>query len=174
MRRVGVLMLYPEDDPQGQLRATALRWDLGDADWDTIRRRAVLRLAPDVILANGDPAVRTMQQLSRTILVIFVAGSDPVADGLVLSLAHPGGNPTGTGLYVFEPSLGAKFLELLKEIAPHVAQVAILFNPDANPAIWSASAVAAAPRFAVELVAAPLRDFNEIEAAMAQWGREPN
>jgi putative tryptophan/tyrosine transport system substrate-binding protein len=90
----------------------------------------------------------------------------------VPSLAHPGGNLTG--FYVFEPSLGAKLLELLKEIAPHVGRVAILSNPDANPASWFTSAAAAAPRFAVEVVAAPLRDSKEIETAMAQWGREPN
>jgi hypothetical protein len=91
---------------------------------------------------------------------------DPVLDGLVPSLAHPGGNLTG--FYVFAPSLAAKLLELLKEIAPHVSRVAILSNPDANPASWFDSAVAAAPRFAVEVVVAPLRDSNEIEAAMAQ------
>jgi putative tryptophan/tyrosine transport system substrate-binding protein len=132
----------------------------------------LLRLSPDVILANGTPAAKTMQQASRTVPVIFIAGSDPVLDGLVPNLAHPGGNLTG--LYVFEPSLGAKFLELLKEIAPQVARVAILFNPDANPASWIASAVAAAPKLVVEVVEAPLRDSNEIEAAMAQWGRQPN
>ena len=191
MRRIGVLMLYPENDPEGQLRATAFRqglqklgwvvgrnvqidfqWGLGDADWIRSKAAQLLQLAPDVILANGTPAAKTMQQASRTVPVIFIAGSDPVVDGLVPNLAHPGGNLTG--FYVFEPSLGAKMLELLKEIAPHVARVAILSNPDANPASWFASAVAAAPKFAVEVVTAPLRGSNEIEAAMAQWGREPN
>jgi putative ABC transport system substrate-binding protein len=191
MRRIGVLMLYPENDPEGQLRATAFRqglqklgwvvgrnvqidfqWGLGDADWIRSAAAQLLRLAPDVILANGTPAAKTMQQSSRTVPVIFIAGSDPVVDGLVLSLAHPGGNLTG--LYVFEPSLGAKLLELLKEIAPQVARVAILFNPDAHSASWFAAAAAIAPRFSVEVVEAPLRDSNEIEAAMAQWGRQPN
>jgi putative ABC transport system substrate-binding protein len=191
MRRIGVLMLYPENDSEGQLRATALRqglqklgwlagrnvqvdfkWGLGDADWIRSAAAQLLQLAPDVILANGTPAAKIMQQASHTIPVIFIAGSDPVLDGLVPSLAHPGGNLTG--FYVFEPSLGAKLLELLKEIAPDVARVAILSNPDANPASWLAAAVAAGPKFAVEVVSAPLRDSNEIEAAMAQWGREPN
>jgi ABC-type uncharacterized transport system substrate-binding protein len=191
MRRIGVLMLYPENDPQGQLRAKAFRqvlhklgwvvgrnveidfqWGLGDADWIQSAAAKLLQLAPDVILANGTPAARTMQQSSRTVPVIFIAGSDPVLDGLVPSLAHPSGNLTG--FYVFEPSLVEKLLELLKEIAPHVTRVALLTNPDANPVSWLASAVAAAPKFAVELKAAPLRDANEIEAAMAQWGREPN
>ena len=191
MRRIGVLMLYPENDPEGQLRATAFRqglqklgwvvgrnvqidfqWGLGDADWIRSAAAQLLRLSPDVILANGTPSAKTMQQASRTVPVIFIAGSDPVLDGLVPSIAHPSGNLTG--LYVFEPSLVAKLLELLKEIAPHVARVALLTNPDANPVSWFASAVAAAPKFAVEVKAAPLRDPNEIEAAMAQWGRELN
>jgi putative ABC transport system substrate-binding protein len=79
-----------------------------------------------------------------------------------------------TGCYVFEPSLAAKLLELLKEIAPQVDRVAVLTNPDANPASWVASAAAAAARFAVAVVEAPLRNSNEIEAAMAEWAREPN
>src|SRR6478752_5956473 len=191
MRLIGVLMLYPENDPEGQLRATAFRqglqklgwvvgrnvqidfqWGLGDADWIRSAAAQELRLLPDVILANGTPAAKTMQQASRTVPVIFIAGSDPVVDGLVPNLAHPGGNLTG--FYVFEPSLGAKMLELFKEIAPHVARVAILSNPDASPASWFASAVAAAPKFAVEVVTAPLRGANEIEGAMVQWEREPN
>jgi putative ABC transport system substrate-binding protein len=191
MRRIGVLMLYPENDSEGQLRATAfrqglqklgwvdgrnvqidIRWGVGDADWIKSTAAQLLQLAPDMILANGTPAARTMQQASRTVPVIFIAGSDPVLDGLVPSLAHPGGNLTG--FYIFEPSLGAKLVELLKELAPQLARVAILSNPDANPASWVASAVAAAPKFAVEVVSAPLHDPNEIEAAMAQWGREPN
>jgi putative tryptophan/tyrosine transport system substrate-binding protein len=127
MRRIGVLMLYPENDPEGQLRATALweglqklgwvvgrnvqidfQWGLGDADWLRSKAAQLLQLAPDVILANGTPAAKTMQQASRTVPVIFIAGSDPVVDGLVPNLAHPGGNLTG--FYVFEPTLGAKTL----------------------------------------------------------------
>jgi putative ABC transport system substrate-binding protein len=196
VRRIDVLMLYPENDPAGQLRATAFRqgleklgwavgrnvqidfqWGLGDADWIRSAAAQLLRLAPDVILANGDAAAKTVQQSTRTVPVIFIAGSDAVANGLVQSLAHPGGNLTGFS--VLEPSLGAKLLELLKEIAPSVARVAILFNQD-NPGNRgvSASAAAAALRFAVEVVEVPLRESNEIEAeieaAMAQWGREPD
>src|SRR6266850_4923028 len=150
---------------------------LGRRRLDTIAAAQLLRRAPDVILAIGDAAARTVQQSTRTVPVIFIAGSDPVANGLVQSLAHPGGNLTGFS--VFEPSLGAKLLELLKEIAPSVARVAVLFNQD-NPGNRgvSAAAAAAAPRFAVEVVAVPLRESNEIEAeieaAMARWGREPD
>jgi putative ABC transport system substrate-binding protein len=88
---------------------------LGDPGWIRSAAAQLLRLAPDVILANGTPAAKAMQQVP----VIFIAGSDPVLEGLVPSLTHPGGN--STGFYVFEPSIAAKLLELLKEIAPHVA-----------------------------------------------------
>jgi putative tryptophan/tyrosine transport system substrate-binding protein len=91
------------------------------------------------------------------------------------NLAHPGGNLTG--FYVFESSLGEKLLELLKQIAPNVSRVALLSNQLARPESWTAyavHAVHAAPRFGVELVEVPVRDASELEAAMAQWGRDPN
>ena len=192
MRRIGMLMLYPEDDSEGQLRATAFQqglqklgwrvghniqidfqWGFGNADWLRSAAAQLLRLSPDVILANGTPAAKTMQQSSRTVPVIFIAGSDPVVDGLVSSLAHPGGNLTG--FYVFEPSLGAKLLGYLKEIAPHVAHVAILSNPDAKAqSSWQASVATAAARLGVEAVEAPLRDSKEMETAIGNWGQERN
>jgi putative tryptophan/tyrosine transport system substrate-binding protein len=194
VRRIGVLMLYPENDPEGQLRATAFRqglqklgwvvghnvqidfqWGLGDADWLRSAAAQLLQLSPDLVLANGTPAAKTMQQASRTVPVIFIAGSDPVLDGLVPNLAHPEGNLTG--FYVFESSLGEKLLELLKQIAPNVSRVALLSNQLARPESWTAyavHAVDAAPRFGVELVEVPVRDASELEAAMAQWGRDPN
>src|SRR5262249_54972756 len=139
---------------------------------DTICRRAVCASSagrdPSHRYAGGEDNAAVDPHGFR----IFIAGSDPVVDGLVMSLARPGGNLTG--LYVFEPSIGAKLLELLKEIAPHVARAAILFNPDAKAASWVAAAAAVAPRFAVEVIEAPVRDSNEIEAAIAQWGRQPN
>ena len=190
VRRVGVLMLYPENDLEGQLRATASReglqklgwvvghnvqidfqWGLGDADWLRSAAAQLLQLSPDLVLANGTPAAKTMQQASRTVPVIFIAGSDPVLDGLVPNLAHPEGNLTG--FYVFESSLGEKLLELLKQIAPNVSRVALLSNQLARPESWTAyaaNAVRAAPRFGVELVEVPVRDASELEAAMAQWG----
>jgi putative tryptophan/tyrosine transport system substrate-binding protein len=189
-RRIGVLMMYPENDPQGQLRATAFRrelekvgwtvggnlqinyhWGTGDADWVQSATAQVLRQGPDVMLANGDAAVKAAQQSTRTVPIIFIASGDPVGDGLVQSLAHPGGNLTGFA--VMEPSLGAKLLAMLKQVAPRVARVAILVNPDnANHKLISALVVAAAPRMAVEVVTVPVREPAEIEAAMTQWGRE--
>ena len=189
-RRIGVLMMYPENDPQGQLRATAFRrelekvgwtvggnlqinyhWGTGDADWVRSATAQVLRQAPDVMLANGDAAVKAAQQATRTVPIIFIASGDPVGDGLVQSLAHPGGNLTGFA--VMEPSLGAKLLAMLKQVAPRVARVVILVNPDSSThKLISTLVMAAAPKMAVEAVAVPVREPAEIEAAMPQWGRE--
>jgi putative ABC transport system substrate-binding protein len=188
-RRIEVLMLYPEDDQQGQLRAAMFRrelekvgwtvggnlqinfhWGTGDADWVRSATAQILRQAPDVMLANGDAAAKAAQQSTRTVPVIFIAGGDPVGEGLVESLAHPGGNLTGFG--VIEPSLGAKLLGILKQVAPRVARVAFLMNPDnSNHQRVLTSAMAAAPGLAVEIVAAPVREASDIEAAMTQWGR---
>ena len=189
-RRIGVLMMYPENDPQGQLRATVFRrelekagwtvggnlqidfhWGTGDADWVRSAATQMLRQAPDVMLANGDVAVEAARQSTRTVPIIFIASGDPVGVGLVQSLAHPGGNLTGFA--VMEPTLGAKLLGMLKQVAPRVVRVAILVNPDnANHKVISALVVAAAPKMAVEVVTVPVREPTEIEAAMMQWGRE--
>jgi putative ABC transport system substrate-binding protein len=116
------------------------------------------------MLANGGAAA---QQLTRTVPVIFIAGSDPVGDGLVQSLAHPGGNLTGFG--VMEPSEGAKLLGMLEQ----VTRVGTLVNPDnATHKRLVTLLVAAASSFAVEVVAAPAREPAEIEAAIAQWQPE--
>jgi putative ABC transport system substrate-binding protein len=192
MRRIGVLMMYLENDPEGQVRASAFRqgletlgwkigrnvlvdfhWGLGDAEWIRSAAAQLEQLTPDVIIANGDAAARAVQKSVHVVPAIFIAGSDPVAEGLVRSLAHPDSNVTGFS--VLEPSLGTKLLELLNEIAPKLVRVAILFNPD-NPGnrLVSAAVSAVAPRFGVEAVTAPLRDSTEIEAAMTEWGRQRN
>jgi putative tryptophan/tyrosine transport system substrate-binding protein len=188
--RIGALMMYPENDPQGQLRAEVFgrelekagwtvggnlqinyHWGTGDADWVRSAIAQVLRQAPDVMLANGDAAVKAAQQSTRTVPVIFIASGDPVGDGLVQSLAHPGGNLTGFA--VMEPSLGAKLLGMLKQVAPHVSRVAVLVNPDSvTHQRILALLVAAAPKFAVEVAATPVHEPTEIEAAMTRWGRE--
>jgi len=189
-RRIGVLMLYPENDPQGQLRAKVFsrelekvgwtvgdnlqinyHWGTGDLDWVRSAAAQVLRQAPDVVLANGDAAVKAAQQSTRTVPVIFIAGGDPVGDGWVQSLAHPGGNLTGFA--VMEPSLGAKLLGMLKQVAPRVARVGTLVNPDnATHQRILALLISAGPSFAIEVAAAPVREPAEIEAAMTRWGRE--
>jgi len=189
-KRVGVLMLYPDTDPQGQLRATAFRdgleklgwivgrnidveiaWGTGDAKWLRSAATQLLRSGPDVVLANGDSSARVMKDLGSKVPVIFIAGADPVAGGLVESLSHPGGDLTGFS--VLEPSVGAKLLELLKEVAPRITRVAMLFNPDSRGNRQLAAAtVDAGPRFGVQVLSAPLGTASEIETAMAQWGRD--
>jgi putative ABC transport system substrate-binding protein len=182
-------MLYPENDPQGQLRATTFRraleklgwvvggnlqidyhWGTGDADWVRSAAAQVLRQTPDVMLANGDAAVRAAQQSSRTVPIVFIGSGDPVGDGLVQSLAHPGANLTGFA--VMEPSLGAKLLAMLKQVAPRVTRVVILVNPDSGThKLISGLVIGAAPKMAVEATAVPVREPAQIEAAMTEWGR---
>jgi putative ABC transport system substrate-binding protein len=142
-RRIGVLMNFSESDPQSRHRVAAfqqsiekLGWTIGrnvliDYRWymgDDERARAaiadLLGLSPDVILAHSVGAVRAAQQATRTVPIVFTAVSEPVAQGFVAGLAHPGANITGfTNL---EPSVGGKWLELLKEIAPRVTRVAFI------------------------------------------------
>ena len=186
---MAALMMYPENDPQGQLRATIIRgelekagwtiggnlqldfhWGTGDAAWVRSAAAQVVGTAPDVMLANGDAAVKAAQQATKTIPVIFIASGDPVGDGLVASLAHPGGNLTGFA--VMQPSLGAKLLGMLKQVAPRVAHVGVLINPDSvTHKHILALLTAAATDFAVDVVAAQVHQAVEIEGAMTQWGR---
>jgi putative ABC transport system substrate-binding protein len=189
-RRIGVVMLYPESDPQGQLRASAFRgqlekagwtiggnlqvdfqWGTGDADWVRSAAQRALQKSPDVLLANGDAAISAAQRSTKTTPVIFIGGGDVVADGIVKSLAHPGGNMTGFA--VMEPSLGSKLLGMLKQVAPNTVRVAVLINPD-NVTHQRILALlhAAAPEFSVKVVSAPAREAAEIEKAMGQWGQE--
>jgi putative tryptophan/tyrosine transport system substrate-binding protein len=191
MRRIGVLMLYAEGDPAGQGRAMAFQqeleqrgwtvgrnlaidyqWGVGDDEWIRSTVAQMMKLAPDVILANGGSAIRPVQQATRTIPIVFIGGADPVADGFVRSLARPGGNMTG--FTVLETSVGAKLLELLKEVAPHVTHVAVMINPDSpSSRRLSDSAVAAAQQFAATVTATPVREAAQIEAVIARQAGEP-
>jgi putative ABC transport system substrate-binding protein len=192
MRRIGVLMSFAENDPEGKVRATVFeralqelgwtggrniridyRWAPGDVEQTRAAAAELLRLAPDMILAHATQATAALQRATRTVPVVFVAVSEPVAQGFVQSLAHPGGNITGfTNL---EPTLGAKWLELLKEIAPRVTRVAVLYNPNTAPyaTLFSRSAEVVAQKMAVELTAAPVHEPAEIESALSMLGREP-
>ena len=186
VRRVGVLMLYAENDPAGEGRAAVFRqgleklgwtvgrnlqidykWGVGDSDWLRSAAAELLKRSPDVIVANGAAAIRPVQEATRTVSIVFIGGADPVADGFVQSLARPGGN--STGFTVLEPSIGAKLLELLKEVAPRVARVTVLINADSPSSVRLAeSAAAAAQRFSVQVIAAPVRAPAEIEAAITR------
>jgi putative tryptophan/tyrosine transport system substrate-binding protein len=189
-RRIGVLMNRPESDPEYGARVTAFQQGLEKLGWmvggsaqldyrsylsDAEARSAaveLLRLAPDVILCAGSPGVRALRQATRTVPIVFVAVGEPLAQGFVQSLAHPGGNITGFTLY--ERSVGAKFLELLKEIAPSVRRVAIMFNPDnRGPELFAAPAQTVAQKFAMEASEAPVRGAADIEAIMTSLGAAP-
>jgi putative ABC transport system substrate-binding protein len=191
MRRIAVLLAGAEDDPSSQTRVMRLqqglaklgwtvgrniridyRWRVADTDAARIAVADVLALAPDVIVASTSGAVSTLQQATRTVPIVFTTIIEPVDQGFVQSLAHPGGNMTG--FTNMEATVGAKWLELLKKVAPSVARVAFMFSPDnPGPAQFSGSAAAAAPKLTVELVMAPVRGPSEIEAAITLLGREP-
>jgi putative ABC transport system substrate-binding protein len=191
VRRIGVLFPNTEDDPMVQPRVMGLEGGLAKLGWavgrniridyrwgaaDAERVRAIvaelLALPTDAILANTTRAVATLQQATRTVPIVFLGIVEPVDQGFVQSLAHPGGNITG--FTNAETTLGAKWLERLKEVAPRVTRAAYIFNPDnGGAAQFSGSVVAAAQKRAVELVMAPVRGPAEIEAAITRIGREP-
>jgi putative tryptophan/tyrosine transport system substrate-binding protein len=145
---------------------------MGDPERTQAAAADLVRSAPDVILATGGPALARLQQATRTIPIVFLVVSEPVALGFVASLARPGGNITGfTNL---EPTIGAKLLELLKEMAPRVTRFAVVFNPDTSTigAQLSRSADTAAQKFAVELLDAEVRQPADIETTIAALTRE--
>jgi ABC-type uncharacterized transport system substrate-binding protein len=192
VRRIGVLVNLPEGDPQTQARLGIFRQSLAKLDWlegrnihidyrfsvDTVeqgevRAKELMELQPETILAHGTPAVAALRNVTRTVPIVFVVVSEPVAQGFVQSLSHPGGNITG--LSYLEPSLGAKWLELLKELAPHVVRVATIYNPDTAPnaVLFLHFAQTVVPKFAVELIECPVRDPAGIEEAMFRLAHEP-
>jgi len=192
VRRIGVLMNLAPADPESTARVTAfaqglqeLGWTIGRnvqidtrwaaADADLFRRYAaeLVALAPDVILASGSPAIMSLQQLTRTVPIVFVNIVDPVGAGFVESLARPGGNATGFVLY--EYGMSAKWLELLKEIVPPLKLAAVLRDPAiASGAGQYAVIQAAAPSLGVELRTVGVRDAGEIERAITAFARSSN
>jgi ABC-type uncharacterized transport system substrate-binding protein len=192
MRRIGVLMNFAADDPEGQARMAAFHqglqesgWTLGrnaqiDVRWSAVdaessRRYAaeVVGLAPDVILASASAAMGALQQTTRTMPVVFVTIIDPVGAGFVESLAHPGGNVTGFALY--EYTLSGKWLELLKEIAPGVTRVAVLRDPTVGSGTGQYAIIqAVAQSLGVELRPIDLREASEIERAIVTFAQVPN
>jgi len=134
--------------------------------------RELVALQPDVILTQNTPTTASVLQQTRTIPIIFANVSDPVGSGFVASFNRPGGN--ATGFIVVEPTMAGKWLELLKEIAPRVNRVAFLFNPaTATYAEYYLNPFkAAAPSFAVEAIAASVRDTSELESVFAAQARD--
>jgi ABC-type uncharacterized transport system substrate-binding protein len=191
VRRIGVLMHLAEDDPSGQARLAVFKQGLQQAGWvdgrnvridtrwaagdaDHFRRYAVelVALGPEVILAATSHAVTRLQQASRTVPIVFVGVVDPVGAGLVASMSRPGGN--ATGFVTFEYALAAKWLELLKEIAPGVTRAAVLRDRAIASGIGQFAAIQAVGRVGMELSAVDLRDAGEIERAVAEFARGSN
>jgi putative tryptophan/tyrosine transport system substrate-binding protein len=193
VRRIGIFMNLASDDPEGQSRNAAFlqglqelgwavgrnvridyRWGASNYDPNRMRKDAedLLALAPDVILAATAPIVAALQQVSQTVPIAFASVIDPVGAGLVASLAQPGGN--ATGFIMFEYGIGAKWLELLKEISPSVKRVAVLREPTVS-GIGQLSAIqTASPSFEVELRPIDVRDVGGFERALADFSRAPN
>jgi putative tryptophan/tyrosine transport system substrate-binding protein len=194
MRRVGVLMSPREDDLEAQRRASILRNGLGELGWtdgrnihidyrwaagDAARARAyaaeLVRLTPDLIIANSTLCLKAVRDETSTIPTVFLVVGDPVGQGFVSSLAHPGGNITGFTAFEFE--IGGKWLELMKEIAPDVRRIVFMFNPEAGLPYaekFAQSIAAAAPARGVELAVSPIRDAAEIERAIVGAASEMN
>jgi putative ABC transport system substrate-binding protein len=136
-------------------------------------RQSSVALAPDVIVANGDSAMGPLQQATRTIPIVFVNVSDPVGSGFVASLAQPGGNVTG--FTAFEFTLSAKWLELLKDIAPRVTRVAVIRDPTVPSGVGQFAAIqGAAVALGVELVPVDMRSNAEIDRGVTAFARQPN
>jgi putative tryptophan/tyrosine transport system substrate-binding protein len=190
--RIGVLMSPAADDPEGQARITAfrqglqklgwtedqnvridVRWAGGDAALDRKYATELVSLTPDVILATASPTVAALQSVTRTVPIVFANSVDPVGAGFVDSLARPGGN--ATGFVLFEYSMGAKWLELLKEIAPDVKRVAVIRDPAIAAGTGQFGAIqSVAPSLGMELTPINLRDAGEIERAISAFARSPN
>jgi putative ABC transport system substrate-binding protein len=152
---------------EGRNVAIDIRWTKADAELMTRSARELAALQPDLILTSSTPAARTMLQQTRTIPIVFVLVADPVGGGLVASLPKPGGNATG-----FTPivgSLGGKWAELLKEIAPGLGKVTLMYNPPSAPFIdaFLGSFKAAATQLGVEASVAPVQDIREVESLVS-------
>jgi putative ABC transport system substrate-binding protein len=152
---------------------TDYRWGAFDADRSRRYAAEVAALAPDVVLASGAPAVVALQQAMHTVPMVFLNIVDPVSAGFVDSLSHPGGN--ATGFIVFEYVISAKWLELLKDIAPQLKRVAVLREADVAAGIGQLAVIqAAAPSFGVEVRPVGTRDAGEIERAVSAFALSSN
>jgi putative tryptophan/tyrosine transport system substrate-binding protein len=190
-RRIGVLMNLSENDPEAQGLVAAFREGLAQLGWidgrnvridyrwsagdlDRIRRYAaeLVALPPEVILAYGGSTVGPLQQVTRTVPIVFVEVIDPVGAGFVMGLARPGGNTTGFSLFEF--GIAGKWLELLKQITPHMTRAVVIRDPSSPGGGGQVGAIQAlAPSLRVEVTSVGLRDAGEIERAVTV-AREAN
>jgi putative ABC transport system substrate-binding protein len=192
MPRIAVLTPFAESDPEAQTwfkafvqGMQAVGWTDGrnirmDVRWaggavDRIQRLAkeLVDLHPEVVFAVTTPSVNAVLRETRTIPIVFTQVTDPVGQGLVKNLARPGANITG--FMVFEPEIGGKLVQVLKEIAPATARAAVIFNPDMAPyyKLYMSSIEVSADSFAIKAFEAPAHNRAEIEAAISALAREP-
>ena len=192
MQRIGALLNLSSEDPESLSRVTAFaqglqqlgwsdgrnvridfRWSAGDVERARRYAKELLELRPTVVVASGDGAAIAAHQVIRTEPIIFANVGDPIATGLVESLARPGGN--ATGFMNFEYGLSAKWLEFLRQIAPHVRRVAVLRDPTSAGNSGQVGALqAAAPTLGVELTQVDNRNAEAIERGVAAFARQPN
>ena len=188
IRRIGVLQPFPKDSPE-KVRIEAflkelqrLGWTEGrnlqiEYRWETIDLRKaateLVALSPDVILVSSTPAVSSMQQATRTLPIVFTQVADPVSAGFVASQAKPGGNMTG--FTVFEYEIGAKWLELLKEIAPGLTRVGVIRDPRTTAGIGQLAAIQSAARLSrVEVIPLGGQDDKDVERTVTEFARVSN
>jgi len=192
-RRVGVLMNYAATQAEGQVGINAfiqglrqlgwndgqnlrldVRWNAGELGLAKIYAAQLIGLMPDVIVASSTPNLNVVRQATSTLPIVFTGVSDPVEQGLVPNLTHPGGNITGFSNY--EYSVGGKWLGLLKEAAPGLARVAVVFSPETSPQsrFFMQAIQTAAMSLRVTATAFPVHSATEIETALARFAREPN
>jgi putative ABC transport system substrate-binding protein len=192
MRRIGVFMNLAANDPQSSKQISAFLDGLRERGWTSGRNlqieyrwaaddtrlyhkhaQELIAIAPDVLLVGGGTATGILQQLTSTVPIVFVEASDPVNRGLVASLAQPGGNITG--FTQFEFSIGGKWLELLKQIAPSVRRAAVIRDPTQSSAVGQFAAIQAlAPSLGVEISPVDAREISAIEQAMTAFARGAN
>ena len=194
MRRIGALMGVAERDPEGKawvsVFRTALqqsgriegrnlqidfRWSAADIAVMATHAEELVELKPDVILSHASPATAAIRKATRAIPNVFAVVADPVGSGFVESFSRPGGN--STGFTNFEQTIGSKWLELLKELAPQISRVAMLFNPvtlpGGNNSIYARTIKAATASFKVSAIRSPFRDADDMKNVFAAFEREP-
>ena len=191
-RIVGVLIDYAESDPVSESLIAVfrdeltklgwkedsnlrieVRWSAGSAEKVRTFAKELVNLRPDAILGRGTPETIALARETRTIPIVFAAASDPIGNGFAASLTHPGGNISG--FTNVEATVGGKWVELLKEIAPRTSHVALLFNPATAPPVqfYMPSIQAAAASFAIQASTAPIHTTNEIEGVITTLARDP-
>jgi putative tryptophan/tyrosine transport system substrate-binding protein len=193
MRRVGVLMNAPDSDPSYRSYAAAfaqtlqrlgwhegknlhldLRWSAGDPERIGAYAAELARMTPDLILASSSANLIALLRTTRTIPIVFVQVTDPVAQGFVSNLAHPGGNITG--FTSWEPSIAGKWLDFLKQAVPDLTRVAVIFNPDTSPQskLFVPFVKASASSFAVEVIVISVHAIADFEPPIANFSHHPN